>query len=339
MAIVVLPIEQKKNAPARLLEAHEESFLDEVFGSEQDFEEALIPRVGELVRLLGVDSLHLIGRQVSLKTGNALGRGLTLDLYAISETGRRYVVELKIAQDKSSVVQGYNYAAQLRSDDVDTICLTYASYLTRTQGREVTSEEAAELIADFLGVTVDELPETELTANPGIVVITPSVSAEEYAAAKALEADGNIVAIISVSCQVGKNLRSLNLERFFPALEPHIDVRKNRQARKLRSRAAGRDEQADTKRAELELAILTHLNQLGEDSSGMMSRDLRQVTGSKPGFTKVVSDLAERGLIARAEGESDKPGRKPLMNKITDEGRAFLSQPVSPDTTEIVDPA
>ena len=331
MASVTFPIKESSSGTITIEKPLVESLLDEVFSNESEFEGCIIPRIGDLAILLGVEAITLIGRQVRVKNCNQPGRGLTLDLLAVSDTGRRFVIELKFAQDKYSVSQAYTYAAQLRDMTLETVCEMYAEFLSRSgdAGESVDSDEAAQALASVLGVEVELLDSTEILEPPAIVVITPMISPEEYVTASAMTDDGNIVVLIQSTVHSARGTKHVIFERCLPAMEPAMDNRT-----RLRKRRADDDSDAagdgvvEMRKGNsdsLLLNILKTLEALPAGSKGITSKELRAATGSGTDFTRVINELAELGHIERVEGESERPGRKPIMNSITSEGREALT--------------
>jgi hypothetical protein len=315
MSLVAFPVRETPNGPSELLAPLLESLsVDEVFQSEADLEEALSKRIDDLAPLVGSERLMLIGRQQVLRASSDGRGGLVLDFLVISETGRRYVVELKYAADKTSVSQCYTYGAQLRGSTLDEIALGYAEHLAE-DAEDISEDAALDRIAEFLEIPVEELEETELLAAPGLLVVTPSVTAEEFKTAKALVEDGNSVIVAQLTVRGEKGNLALYCERFFPAMTPESDSRRRRKRRTKRSTPA-----VDA----MSLDILEVLCALPPELPGMISTELRRETGWKPSFTQAMNHLEEAGLLVRTKGEGSGKGAKPKLIAASAQGREFF---------------
>jgi len=328
-----MEITTSKTGRRTLAKPATELLINEYF-SELELEEALLPHLGEIGSEIGVGGLMVVGRQVVLRSTGTTRGGLTVDVLLIEDTARLYVLELKIDADKQSVVQAFNYSAQLRKTDAETIAGFYAAHLG-AEGVDVTEEAALGMLAEFCDMTAEELVDNFQAESPAMVVITPEVSAEELAAAEALTEDGNKVIILVATVHEHGARAQFSLERFFPALDPVTDRRRRprRYVRKIAESPEGASE-ASTDSVALVLRAVRDV----EDRGGSITlTDLRKATGSPGDFTPTYRHLRELGLISTRTERIAGRGRNPESVLLTEAGRQHLAESATAAGT--LDPA
>lgn len=305
----------------RITETFEELLLDEEFYSEAAFEDEIAQNIGSIIPSVGAGELLVIGRQVSLKAGGGRGRGLTLDLLVLDEDAAIHVVEIKIKQDKFSVGQAYSYAAILRDGGTEALVATYQQYASEHLGRSLSEAQALAELATHCGVYPEDFCLQD--ANPGIVVITPSVSREECAVAEALTTDGNRVVIVQPRLFQHDNEVVLAFNRFFPALEPGVE---GRPSTARRQSVSTRWDGSDKRSTMLVRAIFEYLTAAAVQKRQVTLSELRQKTGQSAVFTEVVRELENAGFLASEEINNSKRGRNPIVVSMTAEGVATHKQ-------------
>jgi hypothetical protein len=298
-----------------------ELLINEYF-SELELEEALLPHLCEIGSEIGAGRLMVIGCQIVLRSAGTTRGGLTVDVLLLEDTARLYVLELKIEADKQSVVQAFNYSAQLRKTDAETIAGFHAAHLN-AQGAVSTPEEALEQLAEFCDMTSEELLDNIQSESPAVVVITPEVSAEELAAAEALTEDGNKVVILVAAVHEHGSRALFNLERFFPALDPVTDRRRRprRHAHKIAESPDGTPETS----TDSMIVILRSVKEVGDRKESISLTDLRKTTGLHGDFTPTYRHLREFGLIITKTERTAGRGRNPELVLITEAGCQYLA--------------
>jgi hypothetical protein len=307
-----------------------ELLINEYF-SELELEEALLPHLCEISSEIGAGRLMVIGHQIVLRSTGTTRGGLTVDVLLLEDTARLYVLELKIDADKQSVVQAFNYSAQLRKADAKTIAGFHAAHLI-AQGEVSTPEEALVRLAEFCDMTSEELLDNFQPESPAIVVVTPEVSAEELAAAEALTEDGNKVVLLVAAVHEHGSRALFNLERFFPALDPVTD-RRRRHRRYVHKIAESPDETSGTSTDSMAV-ILRSVKEAEDRGESISLTDLRKAAGSPSDFTPTYRHLRELGLIVTKTERTAGRGRNPELVLITEAGRQHLAGPAMPTGAE-----
>jgi hypothetical protein len=291
--------------------------------SEIELEEALLPHLEELSSELGAGKLMVVGHQVVLRNNGSARGGLVVDVLLLEDTARLYVLELKVEGDKQSVVQAFNYSAQLRKMDAQTIAAFHAVHLSAT-GTEVTEDDALEQLAAFCGMTGEELLDNFQPEAPAIVVITPDVSAEELAAAEALHTDGNKVVLLVAAVHQHGSRALFSLERFYPALDPVVD-RRRRSRRYVRNVTEEGEEQPEVPATSMEV-ILRTVKEAEDRAENVSLTDLRRLAGLSD-YTATYRHLRALGLIETRTERTEGRGRNPELVSLTAAGLSYLSDP------------
>jgi hypothetical protein len=326
MTAIVMNLKGKE-----LSDPMEELLLDERF-TEAELESAV---EGQL-RACGVvatgQDLMVVGRQASMKIGSKPGKGLTLDVIALSSEGRLWVFEIKVSRDNFASMQALQYVAIADSFLAEDVVALYCRYLKVYQNEVVAPSEAKSRLAVFCGGTTES--ELELAEEtPGIVVVSPVLTGEELAGLELLTKHGFEAYFLQVRLLKSGAQEQLLLQRLYPAVDPQFDGLPGTQRRrsvkaenehqgvqpeKRRGRPAKPEE---LKFDEAAKRIIDHLC-TGVGNEGISTSDLRTATGAPDYFTPVMEYLEQRDLILRSVQPNGRRGPDPLFVFITDEGRA-----------------
>lgn len=321
----------------------EELLLDERF-TEAELESAVEGQLRACGLVATGQDIMVVGRQASMKVGSKPGKGLTLDIMALSSEGRLWIFEIKVSRDNFASMQALQYVALATKYLAEDVVALYRRYLKVHQNEEVTFEEAESRLSVFCGGTMDS--ELELSAEtPGIVVVSPVLTGEELAGLELLTEHGFDVSFLQVRLLKSTSQEQLLFQRLYPAADPQFDGLPGTQRR--RSNRAEDDRQGvkpgkrrgrpakpeELKFDEAAKRIIDHLcTEVGDE--GISTSDLRLATGSPAEFTSVVEYLEQRDLIVRSVQPNGRRGPDPLFVFSTDEGRAAhqgLLRPVEGD--------
>jgi hypothetical protein len=326
MTAIVMNLKNKK-----LSTPMEELLLDERF-TEVELEGALEGQLRACGSVATGQDLMVVGRQASMKTGSKPGKGLTLDVVALSSEGRLWVFEIKVSRDNFTAMQALQYVAVLDKYCAEDVVALYCKYLKVHQNEVVTLREAESRLAVFCGGTTES--ELELSEEtPGIVVLSPVLTGEELAGLELLTKHGFDVCFLQVRLLKSGAQEQLLLQRLYPAVDPQFDglsgSQRGRSGRaenehqgvrsvKRRGRPAKPEE---LKFDEAAKRIIGHLcTEVGDE--GISTFDLRTATGSPDFFTSVMEYLEQRDLILRSVQPNGRRGPDPLFVFVTDDGRA-----------------
>jgi hypothetical protein len=322
----------------------EELLLDERF-AETELEDALAVQLAACSRLVTDHGLMVIGRQTSLKIGSAPGRGVALDLLALSADGRLWVFELKVSRDPNASLQALRYAALLHAYGTDDVADIYSAYRLTYHAEHLSREEAHNQLVAFCGGT----PGSVLTLSddaPAIVVVAPVLSADELRVTEYLSDFGMTTFFLQARLLKDSRGEQLLLQRLYPSIDPQTGGGPSSQRRtkgnvddsetpeETTDKRRGRPPKPEElKFNEAATRIVEHLCDAVGDK-GISTSDLRTAICSPSEFTRAMEYLERRDLIVRSVLRNGKPGPNPMLIFITDEGRAAhqgLLRPVEGD--------